>query len=54
VKRRAERLAGWIAILACLSVAVSILMTPSWTALGAGGLVIVTFAVIGRSLLKPR
>jgi len=54
LKRRFERLTGWLAIVACVSIAISIAMTPSWESLFAGGLVIVVFVVIGRSLLKTR
>ena len=47
-------MAGWLAFVACVSIAFSILMTPSWKSLLAGGLLIVVFAFIGRSLLKTR
>ena len=52
VKLRVERLTGWLAIVACLSIAFSILLTPSWTSLLAGGVLIVAFVLIGRSLLR--
>jgi hypothetical protein len=54
VKRKVERLTGWLALVGCVSIAISILMTPSWEALLAGGLLIVAFALISRSLLKTR
>jgi hypothetical protein len=36
----------------CVSIALSVLLSPSWASLAAGGLMIAAFGLIGRSLLK--
>jgi hypothetical protein len=52
LNRRIHRFTGWLAILLCASIALSILLSPSWASFAAGGFMIAAFGLIGRSLLK--